>query len=125
MTSWPIRRALTLLAILLMLLQVFYREQAALMYDPYISATSTIISELPYILAQTSIFVPIVYWMVGFQADACKFFFYFLVVFVNLTIYTSFSMFLVASTSMVELAQLVSSALNFIFNIFNGEGEGV
>jgi ABC-type multidrug transport system permease subunit len=102
-------------------LQVFYREQAALMYDPYVSATATILCELPYSLVQTSIFVPIVYWMVGFQPDAAKFFFYFLVVFVNLTIYTSFSMFLIASTSFIELAHLISSAMNFIFNIFNGE----
>jgi ABC-type multidrug transport system permease subunit len=88
---------------------VFYREQAALMYDPYALGIATMLCEVPYVLAQVSIFVPIVYWMVGFEPTASKFFFYFLVVFVNLMMYTSFGLFLVMSTPMFEIAQLLNT----------------
>jgi hypothetical protein len=41
-------------------LQVFYRERAVLMYTPLAFGFATLLAELPYIFAQTTIFVPIV-----------------------------------------------------------------
>jgi hypothetical protein len=46
--------------LLLPLLQVFYRERAVLMYKPLAFGFATLLAEVPYILAQTTIFVPIV-----------------------------------------------------------------
>lgn len=40
--------------------------------------------QVPYILAQGSLFVPIAYFLIGFQATAQKFFFFFLVFVMNL-----------------------------------------
>jgi hypothetical protein len=42
------------------LLQVFYRERAVLMYKPLAFGFATLLAEVPYIFAQTTIFVPIV-----------------------------------------------------------------
>jgi hypothetical protein len=39
---------------------VFYRERAVLMYTPLAFGFATLLAELPYIFAQTTIFVPIV-----------------------------------------------------------------
>lgn len=41
-------------------LQVFYRERAVLMYTPLAFGFATLLAELPYIFAQTTVFVPIV-----------------------------------------------------------------
>lgn len=47
---------------------VFYRERAASMYSalPFAIAAGSV--EVPYILAQTAIFAPIVFFMVDFNA---------------------------------------------------------
>ena len=37
--------------------------------------------QIPYLLAQTTIFVPIAYWLIGFRATASAFFFFYLVFF--------------------------------------------
>lgn len=40
-----------------------------------------IVTQIPYILAQTTVFVPIAYWMIRFRATAAAFFFFYLVFF--------------------------------------------
>lgn len=51
---------------------VFYRERAASMYNPFAFGLALSVVEIPYLLMQTLIFMPIVYWMVGFIPDAGK-----------------------------------------------------
>lgn len=63
---------------------MFYREQAALMYDPYAVGIATLLCELPYVVTEAALFCPIVYWMVDFEHSAAKFWFFFLVTVVNL-----------------------------------------
>lgn len=62
-----------------------------------------------------------VYFMIGFANDAAKFWYYYLMTASTLLMMTSFGLFLVSATSMVELAQMLSGAINFLFNQFNGE----
>lgn len=99
---------------------VFYRERAARMYDPLALGIATILAELPFVIAQAVIFVPIVYFMVDLTHDAAAFFYYLLMNIASLMMFTSFGFFLVCATPMVELAQLFSSAVNFLFNVMNG-----
>ncbi|WIA20601.1 hypothetical protein OEZ85_004985 [Tetradesmus obliquus] len=99
---------------------VFYRERAVLMYTPLAFGFATLLAELPYIFAQTTVFVPMVYFMIGFANDAAKFWYYYLMTASTLLMMTSFGLFLVSATSMVELAQMLSGAINFLFNQFNG-----
>jgi hypothetical protein len=42
---------------------------------PYVTAAGLV--EMPYILAQTTVFVPIVYFMIGFRRNAVSFFVYY------------------------------------------------
>jgi hypothetical protein len=67
--------------------------------------------------------LPQVYFMIGFADDAAKFWYYYLMTASTLLMMTSFGLFLVSATSMVELAQMLSGAINFLFNQFNGEGQ--
>lgn len=57
----------------LAVLQVFYRERAVMMYKPLAFAFATLLSEIPYVLAQTTLFVPIV--SQGFTTDCTDLFF--------------------------------------------------
>lgn len=99
---------------------VFYRERAVMMYRPLAFGVATLLAEIPYVVAQTTVFVPIVYFMIEFQHSAEKFWYYYLMTASSLMMMTSFGLFLVSATPMPELAQLLSGALNFLFNIFNG-----
>jgi hypothetical protein len=61
------------------------------------------------------------YFMIGFTPTTAKFWYYYLMTTSTLLMMTSLGLFLVAATSMVEVAQLLSSALTFLYAIFNGE----
>lgn len=62
--------------------------------------------ELPYLLSQTVIFVPIAYWLIDFQHSAAKFFFYFLTFFLSLSMFTFFGQLLVFLTPSQGVAQI-------------------
>jgi hypothetical protein len=62
------------------LAQVFYRERASLMYDPLATGLSVLLTELPYLGAQSILFTVLVYFLIDFGRTAEKFFFYLLMV---------------------------------------------
>ncbi|CAL8463057.1 g2591 [Coccomyxa elongata] len=99
---------------------VFYRERAALMYAhlPYISAVAFV--ELPYLLAQVLVFVPISYFMIGFKLKTSAFFYFFLMFLLDLALFTYFGQFLVFLTPSQGLAQIIASAVQTLWSIFNG-----
>lgn len=66
------------------------------MYTPLAISCATLLAELPYVIAQTSLFVPIVYWMIDFAHDASLFFYYYLMTFCCLMMYTALGLFLVS-----------------------------
>lgn len=39
---------------------MFYRERAVMMYRPLAFGVATLLAEIPYVVAQTTVFVPIV-----------------------------------------------------------------
>jgi hypothetical protein len=64
--------------------------------------------------------------MIGFAHDAAKFWYYCLMTASTLLMMTSFGLlFLVSATCMVELVQMLSGAINFLFNQFNGEAQNM
>eukprot|EP00884_Botryococcus_braunii_P019076 jgi/Botrbrau1/5852/Bobra.0366s0033.1 len=99
---------------------VLYRERAASMYGtfPYVMALGWV--EVPYILAQTALFVPVAYFMVGFQANATSFFIYFFTFFLSTTLFTFFGQLLVYLTPSIALAGLFGGGINLMWTIFNG-----
>ncbi|KAK9907686.1 hypothetical protein WJX75_008105 [Coccomyxa subellipsoidea] len=99
---------------------VFYRERAALMYAnlPYISSVAFV--ELPYLFAQVVVFVPICYFMIGFKLTATAFFYFFFMFILDLALFTYFGQFLVFLTPSQGLAQILATALQTLWSIFNG-----
>ncbi len=99
---------------------VFYRESAASMYAPRSLALAQGIAELPYLAVQAVVMVVVSYWMVGFDPVAWKFFYFLLMFFLTITMYTFLGQFLIVATPNQLLAQLIAAFLNSIWTIFNG-----
>ncbi|GFR41754.1 hypothetical protein Agub_g2509 [Astrephomene gubernaculifera] len=99
---------------------VFYRERGASMYDPFAYGLAIALVELPYLLVQAFIFVPIIYFTIGFDPTAEAFFYYVIVFLETIAFYTIFGQTLVYITPAQAIAQVVGGGFNFLFNVFNG-----
>ena len=99
---------------------VFYRQKAASMFNPQALALAQGVAEFPYLLVQAITMVVIVYWMVGFQVSAWKFFYFLLMFFLSITLYTFLGQMLVIVCPNQLLAQLLAAFLNQMWTIFNG-----
>ncbi|KAG2439064.1 hypothetical protein HYH02_006591 [Chlamydomonas schloesseri] len=99
---------------------VYYREQAAAMYNPWVYGFVLMGVETPYLISQVVLFVGVMYPMIDFFGSAAKFFYYFFMVFLTLMFYLGFASALVYITPSQQLAQVVGAAFNFLFNLFNG-----
>lgn len=74
---------------------------------PYATASGFV--ELPYLFLQSAVFMPISYWMIGFEATAAKFFFFWLVFLMALTLNTFLGQLLVMVTPSQQVGQLMGS----------------
>ncbi|GLC42336.1 hypothetical protein PLESTM_001322300 [Pleodorina starrii] len=99
---------------------VFYRERGASMYNPFAYGAAIALVEMPYILIQAFTFVPIIYFMIGFDPRPEAFFYYIIVFFETIAFYTIFGQTLVYITPAQAIAQVVGGGFNFLFNVFNG-----
>ncbi|EFJ39882.1 hypothetical protein VOLCADRAFT_40167, partial [Volvox carteri f. nagariensis] len=99
---------------------VFYRERGASMYDPFAYGAAIALVEMPYLLIQALTFVPIIYFMIGFDTAPEQFFYYIIVFFETIAFYTIFGQTLVYITPAQAIAQVVGGGFNFLFNVFNG-----
>ena len=99
---------------------VFYRETAASMYAPRALSIAQGVAELPYLAVQAITMVVVTYWMVGFQMVAWKFFYFLLLFFLTVTMYTFMGQFLVFATPNQLLAQLLAAFVNQIATFFSG-----
>jgi len=99
---------------------VYYREQASNAYRPFPYALAWGLAEIPYLLVCTLVFISIFYFLVGFEAVAWKFFYYYLFFFQ----YTSFMTFLGQLFAAIlpngQTAQVVGSAITSLFTLFGG-----
>jgi ABC-type multidrug transport system permease subunit len=99
---------------------VFYREKAAGMYSAIPYALAQILIEIPYVLAQASLYALIVYSMIGFEWTVAKFFWFLFVLYFSLISFTFYGMMMVALTPNSQLAQIVASFFYSLFNLFSG-----
>lgn len=53
-------------------MQVFYRERGSSMYDAFAYGIAMALVELPYLMVQALVFVPIVYWMMLLEPSPTK-----------------------------------------------------
>ncbi|BDA51445.1 ABC transporter G family member 36 [Coccomyxa sp. Obi] len=94
---------------------VFYRERAAGYYSEYPFAAAQAIVELPYLLVQSCLFSVTTYFMVYFEMNAGKFFWYVLFIFLTLAFFTFYGMMTVSL-----VASIVSSTFYAMFFLFAG-----
>ncbi|KAF3943211.1 hypothetical protein CMV_030208 [Castanea mollissima] len=99
---------------------VFYRERAAGMYSAMPYALAQVISEIPYVLVQTSYYTLIVYAMVAFEWTAAKFFWFFFVSFFSFLYFTYYGMMTVSITPNHQVAAIFAAAFYSLFNLFSG-----
>jgi ABC-type multidrug transport system permease subunit len=99
---------------------VYYRERAAGMYGPLSYSTATGVAELPYLLVQALIMVCIAYWLVGFAAVAWKFFYFLLMFFTSLCVYTYMGNFMSTISPSLLMSALIVSLFSQTWTIVNG-----
>ncbi|KAJ1269487.1 hypothetical protein BS78_07G215800 [Paspalum vaginatum] len=99
---------------------VLYREKAAGMYSTMAYAIAQVSVELPYMLVQVLIFSSIVYPMIGFEAAAGKFLWFFLYLVMSFMYYTLYGMMTVALTPNIEIAMGLSFLIFIFWNVFSG-----
>ena len=74
---------------------------------PYATASGFV--ELPYLFLQSAVFMPITYFMIGFDGSAAKFFFFWLVFLMALTMNTFLGQLLIMVTPSQQVGQLLGS----------------
>ncbi|KAK9902782.1 hypothetical protein WJX75_005811 [Coccomyxa subellipsoidea] len=99
---------------------VFYRERAAGYYSEYPFAAAQAIVELPYLLVQSFLFSVTTYFMVYFEINAGKFFWYVLFIFLTLAFFTFYGMMTVSLVPNIQVASIVSSTFYAMFFLFAG-----
>mmetsp|Transcript_18426 Transcript_18426/g.27360 ORF Transcript_18426/g.27360 Transcript_18426/m.27360 type:complete len:1393 (-) Transcript_18426:1399-5577(-) len=67
---------------------VFYRHKDTNMYSPWINVLALTVAEFPYIIAANIGFCAVFYFLLGFEADAVKFLWFFLIMTLHNTLHT-------------------------------------
>lgn len=62
---------------------VFYRHRAASLYRPVAFNIAQAVSEIPYVMLQSTVIVSLTYWMMGLVPVAWKFFYFLLLFFLS------------------------------------------
>jgi energy-coupling factor transporter ATP-binding protein EcfA2 len=99
---------------------VFYRELAAGAYTPIPFALAQVLVEIPYVLVQTALYSIVTYFLIGFDYNAAKFFWYFLFTVLTLLFFTYYGMMSVAISPNIQLAAIMSSSVYSVWFIFAG-----
>ncbi|EIE18194.1 putative pleiotropic drug resistance protein 3 [Coccomyxa subellipsoidea C-169] len=88
---------------------VFYRERAAGYYSELPFALAQTLVEVPYLLVQTVLYSCITYFMIYFEINAAKFFWYLFFTFLTLSFFTYYGMMAVSISPNVQVAAIISS----------------
>ncbi|XP_073296856.1 pleiotropic drug resistance protein 1-like [Primulina huaijiensis] len=99
---------------------VFYREKAAGLYSALPYAFGQAVIEVPYGLAQATIYGTIVYAMIGFEWRVEKFFWFLFFMSFTILYFTFYGMMAVAMTPNLNIANITSYAFYSIWNLFSG-----
>jgi hypothetical protein len=90
------------------------------MYAVFPYAVATGIVELPYLLVQSCIFVPISYFMIGFRLAVEPIFLFIIIFMQSITLYTFMGQFFTYLTPNAPFATMLGGLCHLIWNIFNG-----
>ncbi|KAM0823890.1 hypothetical protein ACQ4PT_070564 [Festuca glaucescens] len=99
---------------------VFYREKAAGMYSPLSYALAQTSVEVIYNSLQGCLYTIIIYSMVGYEWKADKFLYFLFFIISSFNYFTLFGMMLVALTPSAMLANILTSFVMPLWNLFAG-----
>lgn len=99
---------------------MFYRHKSALMYDTPAISTAFTLAEIPFLLGTSILYTSIFYFMLGFAADASKFFFYYLFMLLCMALFTYTGQMFVALCPDAQIAQGFSGLLSSNTGLFAG-----
>ncbi|KAI9001767.1 P-loop containing nucleoside triphosphate hydrolase protein [Hyaloraphidium curvatum] len=101
--------------------RIFYHERANGYYRTFSYFLSKVVGDLvPLRIIPAFLFGTIIYWMVGFQANAGKFFFYLLALFVTTFAGTSLAFAISSYVNVFALGTLLLGACYLIMMVFGG-----
>jgi ABC-type multidrug transport system ATPase subunit/ABC-type multidrug transport system permease subunit len=99
---------------------MFYRHKSALMYDTPAISTAYTLAEIPFLLGTSLFYTTIFYFMIGFAADAEKFFFYYLFMLLCMSLFTYTGQMFVAICPDAQIAQGFCGLLSSNTGLFAG-----
>ncbi|KAL4433696.1 hypothetical protein ABPG75_000137 [Micractinium tetrahymenae] len=99
---------------------VYYREHTAGTYSVLPFWAAELLAEVPFVVANSMIYSIIVYFSVGFIADASKFFFFWLMVMLSMFALLSFGMSAVHITPGVEISNALSAFIFGLMQVIGG-----
>merc|ERR1712021_299860 len=98
----------------------FYRHKSSLMYDTPAVSTAFTLAEIPFLLGTSLLYTTIFYFMIGFAADAEKFFFYYLFMLLCMSLFTYTGQMFVAVCPNAQIAQGFCGLLSSNTGLFAG-----
>jgi len=98
----------------------FYRERAAKTYGVEAYAAATGLVEIPYIMATCTMFLIVFYFSCNLEFAADAFFKYAITYIIVIAMFTFLGQFLSAALPNTQTAQVIGSASSGFFNIFGG-----
>nr|CCA23972.1 hypothetical protein SORBIDRAFT_04g007270 [Albugo laibachii Nc14] len=99
---------------------VYYRERMSNYYDALPFSLSIFFAELPYLIVAVSMFLTILYWLVGWNSEAGAFFYFLFVFFLYTSVCTFIGQWMSALTPNAKVANVAVGALSCLFNLFSG-----
>ncbi|CCI10243.1 unnamed protein product [Albugo candida] len=99
---------------------VYYRERMSNYYDALPFSLSLFFAELPYLVVAVSMFLTILYWLVGWNSEAGAFFYFLFVFFLYTSVCTFIGQWMSALTPNAKVANVAVGALSCLFNLFSG-----
>lgn len=99
---------------------MFYRHKSAMMYDTPAISTAFTLAEIPFLLGTSLLYTTIFYFMIGFAADAEKFFFYYLFMLLCMSLFTYIGHMLVAICPDAQIAQGFAGLISTCTSLFAG-----
>jgi hypothetical protein len=99
---------------------MFYRHKASLMYDKTAILIAFTVAEFPFIMISSFYYVTIFYFMIGFEADAAKFFMFWFFMFLCMANFTFLGQMFVALTRDSVTAQGFGGLTVSLSSLFTG-----
>ncbi|KAK9857560.1 hypothetical protein WJX84_006546, partial [Apatococcus fuscideae] len=99
---------------------VMYRERAAGYYATYPFALAQLLVEFPYLLIQATLYSLVTYFMIYFEINAGKFFWYLLFTFLTLTFFTTYGQMAVSVSPNCQIAAVLSESFYTLWFLFGG-----